>query len=99
MVTAVQDLRGDPRVVGEPLRRQGRQACASGVQEAFARKRVQYVGVAEAGGVAHRNDRPTNVKVVAVRVRQGVNRYRPVWFGWVGESPAPAPAPGAAQVS
>ena len=73
MVVAVQDLGGDPRVVGEPLRRQGRQACASGVQEAFARKRVQYVGVAEAGRVAHRNDRPTNVKVVAMRVRQGVN--------------------------
>jgi hypothetical protein len=86
MVGAVQDVSGDPRVVGEPLGREDRQATAPREQETLAGERVQDTGVAEACGVAQRHDHRTNVEMVAVCVRQGVDRYCPVWFGWVGEA-------------
>ena len=89
VVVAVQDLGGDPRVVGEPLRCEDRQAAAPNEQETLAGERVQDTGVAEACGVAHRHDRRTNVKVVAVCLRQGVDRYCPVWLGRVGEGTLP----------
>ena len=89
MVTAVQDLGGDPRVVGEPIGREDRQAIAPRDQETLAGERVQDTGVAEACGVAHRHDHRTNVKVVAVGLRQGVDRYCPVWLGRVGEGRLP----------
>ena len=89
MVVAVQDVGGDPRVVGEPLGREDRQATAPREHETLAGERIQDTGVAEARGVAHRHDHRTNVKVVAVCVRQGVDQYCPVWLGRVGESPLP----------
>ena len=92
MVTAVQDLGGDPRVVGEPLGREDRQPTAPREQETLAGERVQDTGVAEACGVPHRDDRRTNVEVVAVCLRQGVDRYCLVWFGRIGEGPLPARA-------
>jgi hypothetical protein len=95
MVVAVQELGGDPRVVGEPLGREEKQATAPREQETLAGERVQDTGVAEACGVAHRHDHRTNVEVVAVCLRQG-GSILPRLVGAGRRRPAPAPGLGAA---
>ena len=98
MVTAVQDLGRDARVVGEPLGREDRQAIAPRDQETLAGERVQDTGVAEACGVAHRDDRRTNVEVVAVCLRQGVDRTAPSGSGGLAKAGSRASAWSSASV-
>src|ERR671914_2159220 len=77
VVRPVQNARRHAGLVSDGLSRQDETPWPA-EEETLAQQRTDDVGVAEAGGIAPRDDGPADVKVVAVRVRHAVDRDRAV---------------------